>query len=67
MEKIVNRHKRLNRQDVYKRQVLRYPQQRSSLLLKILPGLFGRGPMFSAKPDISAVPLTSIISKNRVR
>ena len=37
------------------------------MLLKFLPGLFGRGPMFSAKPDVSAVLSTAIISENRVR
>ena len=36
-------------------------------LLKFLPGIFGRSPMFSTKPDVSAMPLTSIISENRVR
>ena len=45
----------------------RYRQQRSSFLIKFLPGLFSRSPMFSAKPDFSAVPSTSIISENRVR
>ena len=47
--------------------VLRYRQQRSSSLLKFLPGLFSRSPMFSAKPDFSAVASTAIISENRVR
>ena len=47
--------------------VLRYRQQISSSLLKFLPGLFSRSPMFSAKPDVSAVPTTAIVSKNRVR
>ena len=36
-------------------------------LLKLLPGLFSRSPMFSAKPDFSPVPSTPIIGKNRVR
>ena len=40
--------------DVYKRQ--------ESMLLKFIPGLFGRGPLFSTKTDISAVPPTAIIS-----
>ena len=31
--------------------VLRYRQQSSSLLLKFLPGLFGRSPMFSENAD----------------
>ena len=53
--------------DVYKRQVLRYRQQSSSLLLKFLPGLFGRGPVFSTKPDVSAVLSTAIVRQNRVR
>ena len=35
--------------------------------LKFLPGLFGRGPVFSEKPDVSAVPSTPIFSENRVR
>ena len=47
--------------------VLRYRQQRSSFLLKFLPGVFSRSPMFSAKPDVSAVPSTAIVSENRVR
>ena len=47
--------------------VLRYRQQRSSLLLKSLLGLFGQGPMFSATPDVSTVPSIVIISENRVR
>ena len=47
--------------------VLRYRQERSSSLLKFLPGLFSRSPMFSAKPDVSAVPSTAIIGENRVR
>ena len=47
--------------------LLRYRQQRSSLLLKFLPGLFGRGPKFSAKPDVSAVLSIAIISENQVR
>ena len=47
--------------------VLRYRQQRSSSLLKFLPGLFSRSPMYSAKPDVSAVLSTAIISENRVR
>ena len=37
--------------------VLRYRQQRSSLLLKFLPELFGLDPMFSTKPDVSAVKI----------
>ena len=53
--------------DVYKRQVLRYRQQSSSLLLKFVPGLFGRSPSFLAKPDVSKVLSTGIISENRVR
>ena len=47
--------------------VLRYRQQRSSFLLKLLPGLFSRSPMFSAKLDFSAVQSTAIIGENRVR
>ena len=47
--------------------VLCYWQQRSSLLLKFLPGRFSCGPMFSGKPDVSSVPSTAIISENRVR
>ena len=46
---------------------LRYRQQRSSFLLKLLPRLFSRSPLFTAKPDFSAVPSTAIISENRVR
>ena len=42
-------------------------QQRSSFLLKFLPGLFSHCPMFSAKPDFSAVSSIAIISENRVR
>ena len=47
--------------------VLRYRQQRSSSLLKFLPGLFSHSTMFSEKTDVSAVPSTAIISDNRVR
>ena len=36
-------------------------------MLKLLPGLFSRIPMFSAKPDFSAVQSTAIIGENRVR
>ena len=36
------------------------------MLLKFLPELFGRSPMFSEKLDFSAVPSTAIISENRV-
>ena len=51
---------------IYMSCVLRYRQQRSSLLLKFLPGLFGLDPMFSAKPDVSAVLSTANVSENRV-
>ena len=51
--------------DVYKRQVLRYRQQRSSFLLKLLPRLFSRSQMFSAKPDVSAVPSTCLLYTSR--
>ena len=47
--------------------VLRYQQQRGSLLSKFLPVLFGRRSMFLANPDVSAVPSTAIINENRVR
>ena len=47
--------------------VLRYRLQRSSSLLKFLPRLFSFSPVFSEKPDFSAVLSSAIISENRVR
>ena len=32
------------------------------MLLKFIPGLFGRGPLFPTKTDVSTVPSTAIIS-----
>ena len=40
---------------------------KSNLLLKFLPGLFGRGPMFYAKSGVSAVPSTAVINEIRER
>ena len=39
---------------------------RTKLLLKFIPGQFGRGPLFLTKTDVSAVPSTAIISVNPV-
>ena len=47
--------------------VLHYRQKKSSLLLKLFPGLFGQGPMFYDKLDVSAVPSPAIISENWMR
>ena len=35
-----------------------------SMLLKFIPSLFGHGPLFLTKTDVSIVPLTAIISVN---
>ena len=40
---------------------------KKQFLLKPLSGLFSRSPMFSAKPDFSAVQSTAITGENRVR
>ena len=40
---------------------------KKQFVVKIPPGLFGRRPMFSAKPDFSAVQSTAITGENRVR
>ena len=41
-----------------------YMQVKYRFLLKLTAGLFGRGPKFVTKPDVSAVPLTAIFSGN---